>query len=157
EQSVNAQQPSGSSTDAGLTDFLKEIAVAGPKSILPKKSPAPLFDNNKKQYLLIGGGVLGGLLLLAVLAASSKKKNEETVVFTPKAEKSEGKPVKFNGNPASEIRQWMNDVERLPADVQLQAVSTKLRELNHGFDGKIGGMWGGPPEIENGVVRGIGF
>jgi Leucine-rich repeat (LRR) protein len=51
----------------------------------------------------------------------------------------------------------MKEVERMPADQQLQEVSKKLRELNNGFDGKISGQWGGPPEIENGVVRGIGF
>src|SRR5262249_1898750 len=43
DPSAGTQQPFGSSTDAGLTDFLKEIAVGTPQSILPKKSAGPLF------------------------------------------------------------------------------------------------------------------
>jgi hypothetical protein len=51
----------------------------------------------------------------------------------------------------------MKQVAGMPADDQLQAVSKKLQELNQGFDGKIGGMWSGPPEVDNGIIRGIGF
>ena len=55
------------------------------------------------------------------------------------------------------FQQWIKDVQAMPADKQVDAVSKKLMELNPGFDGKIGGIWGAKPEIENGVVVEIGF
>ena len=46
----------------------------------------------------------------------------------------------------------------MPAEQQIEAVSTKLMQLNPGFDGKVTG-WGGKgtPKIENGVVVGFEF
>jgi len=83
---AGTQPPFGSSTDAGITDFLKEIAVGSPKAVAPKKAPAPLFGKdksgkNKKKHLLIGGGILGVLALLAGLVISFRTK-EGTLVVT---------------------------------------------------------------------------
>ncbi len=170
--SSNTSVSLGTATDEGLSNFLNDISHSEANPVQRKKPAGPVFGafgafgKEQQKYLLMGGGVLGaflgGLLLLAVVAGSFKKK-EETPVVTPKLAKSEGKSVKSSDNPTTEkwktpaFQQWMNKVERMPADEQLQAVSKKLRELNEGFDGKIGGMWEGPPEIEKGVVRGIGF
>jgi len=74
EQSVGTQQPFGSSTDAGITNFLKEIAVGSPKPVPPKKSPTPLSGKGKKKLLLIGSGILGVLVLaLAVWSLSGER------------------------------------------------------------------------------------
>ena len=78
---AGTQPPFGSSTDAGITDFLKEIAVGSPKSVPPKKAPAPWFGKGKKKHLLIGGGILGVLALLAGLVISFRTK-EGTLVVT---------------------------------------------------------------------------
>ena len=53
------------------------------------------------------------------------------------------KPVSFE--------QWLQDVPRLPADQQVEAVAKKLRELNPGFDGRM------TPKLEQGVVTGLEF
>ncbi len=53
---------------------------------------------------------------------------------------------------------WVQDVQALPAEKQVEAVSQKLMELNPGFDGKVTGHFGkGTPLIENGVVTQFGF
>jgi hypothetical protein len=49
--------------------------------------------------------------------------------------------------------QWMAQVQAMPAEQQIEAVSKKLMELNPGFEGKLmGGDGKGTPVIENGVV-----
>ena len=49
--------------------------------------------------------------------------------------------------------QWMKDVQAMPAEEQIEAVSKKLMELNPGFDGRVLDADGKPvPKIENGVV-----
>ncbi len=170
--SSNSAVSLGASTDEGLTNFLKDISLSEANPVQRNKPAGRsvgvfgAFGKEKQKYLLIGGGVLGaflgGLLLLAVVAASFKKK-EEMPVVAPKLAKSEGKSVKSSGNPTSEkwntpaFQQWMKEVERMPADEQLQAVSKKLRELNPGFDGKFRSMYGESALVENGVVREIGF
>jgi serine/threonine protein kinase/Leucine-rich repeat (LRR) protein len=60
--------------------------------------------------------------------------------------------------------QWMKDVQAMPAEQQIEAVSKKLVELNPGFDGKLGRLddkdsYDGNelPTIEVGVVTAIGF
>jgi serine/threonine-protein kinase len=59
------------------------------------------------------------------------------------------------------FQQWMKDVQAMPAEMQVEAVSKKLIELNPGFDGKLTGFetasGKGSPKIENGVVTGIGL
>lgn len=52
--------------------------------------------------------------------------------------------------------QWMKDVQAMPAEKQVEAVSKKFVELNPGFNGKMTGWDGkGKPKIENGVVTEI--
>ncbi len=54
--------------------------------------------------------------------------------------------------------QWMKDVQAMPAEKQIEAVSKKLMELNPGFDGKVmDGGGRGAPKVENGVVTEFGF
>jgi serine/threonine protein kinase/Leucine-rich repeat (LRR) protein len=53
---------------------------------------------------------------------------------------------------------WVKEVQAMPAEKQVEAVSKKLVELNPGFDGKLTGAYLNPkPTIENGVVTALGF
>jgi formylglycine-generating enzyme required for sulfatase activity/serine/threonine protein kinase/Leucine-rich repeat (LRR) protein len=52
--------------------------------------------------------------------------------------------------------QWVKDVQALPAEKQVEAVSKKLMELNPAFDGRLTSFDGRKtPTIENGVVTGL--
>ena len=66
----------------------------------------------------------------------------------------------INGKPVTEFwkeveaqqaafEQWMKDVQAMPAEQQVEAVSKKLVELNPRFDGKV------TPTIHQGVVTGL--
>jgi serine/threonine protein kinase/Leucine-rich repeat (LRR) protein len=53
---------------------------------------------------------------------------------------------------------WVKDVQVMPAEQQIEAVSKKLMELNPGFDGKVTGYDGkGTPKVDKDVVMEIGF
>jgi hypothetical protein len=53
---------------------------------------------------------------------------------------------------------WFEQTAALPAEEQVKAVATRLRELNPGFDGKVTDLDGqAPPKIENGVVTELRF
>ncbi len=68
------------------------------------------------------------------------------------------KPITTYNDPA--FQQWMKDVQAMPAEKQMEAVSKKLMELNPGFDGKLTGAdpnTGTPPNIQNGVLLSLGF
>jgi serine/threonine-protein kinase len=80
EQSVRTQPSSGLSTEEGLTDFLKEISVAAPQSVLPRKPAAASLSRNRKRLLLICGGALGALCLLAAVVISLRTKDRTPVV-----------------------------------------------------------------------------
>ncbi len=56
------------------------------------------------------------------------------------------------------FQQWMKEIAALTAEKQVEAVAKKLKQLNPGFDGKVGG-WNvsGDPKIEAGVVTELGF
>ncbi len=61
-----------------------------------------------------------------------------------------------------EFQAWVAETQKLPAEKQVEAVATKLVELNPGFDGKVTGVDAkgngiGTPKIENGVVTEFGF
>jgi len=54
--------------------------------------------------------------------------------------------------------EWVQQVQAMPAEQQVQAVSKKLVELNPGFDGQVTGWLRElPPQIEDGVVTKFGF
>lgn len=54
--------------------------------------------------------------------------------------------------------QWLKDVQAMPAEKQLEAVSKKLVELNPGFDGKlVRDRSDEPPMVENGIVKKLGL
>lgn len=72
----------------------------------------------------------------------------------PAAPAIPGKP--FKHDPA--FPKWMNDVQAMPADQQIEAVRKKLVELNPGFDGKLWGYHSGKPiGINRGVVVELGM
>ncbi len=54
--------------------------------------------------------------------------------------------------------QWMKDVQAMPAEEQIEAVSKKLVVLNPGFGGKLYSFdRKGPPLIQDGIVTSLGF
>ncbi|MCE9608354.1 MAG: protein kinase, partial [Planctomycetia bacterium] len=56
------------------------------------------------------------------------------------------------------FQRWMRDVQAMPAEEQVKAVSKKLMELNPGFDGQLTDVNArGTPKIENGVVTECSF
>ncbi len=66
------------------------------------------------------------------------------------------KPIATLKDPA--FQQWMKDVQALPAEKQVEAVTKKLMELNPGFDGKLTGHdRQGAPKIVKGVVTELEF
>lgn len=81
--STGVPQSFGSVGDTGLTEFLKELSIAGPKTAVPKPTPAGLFGKDRKKLLLIGGGILGGLILLAGLVISLRPTEGMQVVKAP--------------------------------------------------------------------------
>ncbi len=112
EPSVNLQPALGSLSDAGLTDFLKEISMGGPKSVLPKKPSGPLFGKDKKKLVLIGGGILGVLVLLLVVVISLGITNRTRV------EEGGDKSIAAKEGPDSAER-WQN----WPADAPPPAIA----------------------------------
>ncbi len=82
-------------------------------------------------------------------------KTLETINFKPTAEfwkEVEEVPVKkLLGFQLPGFDEWVKQVQAMPADKQVEAVSKKLVELNPGFDGKV------TQTIENGVVTGLVF
>jgi len=67
----------------------------------------------------------------------------------------------INGKPTADFwketeEMWVKQVQAMPAEQQVEAVSKKLVELNPGFDGKFTGAYGaGTPTIQNGRVTAI--
>lgn len=68
EQSISVPQSLGSSTDEGLTNFLRDTSLAPKKPVHGTKVAKPLSDKDKFERLLIRSGVVGILVLLAGLA-----------------------------------------------------------------------------------------
>ncbi len=61
------------------------------------------------------------------------------------------KPITDFNSP--EFQAWMKEVQTMPAEEQIEAVSKKLMELNPGFDGKLTGNLGkGTPKINDNMV-----
>ena len=67
----------------------------------------------------------------------------------PPAAQADPKAAKPWNSPA--FQQWMKDVDAMPVEKQIEAVSKKLMELNPGYDGKFNS------KVENGVVTDLGI
>jgi serine/threonine protein kinase len=167
-QTVNP--PSFAASDTGLTNFLKEIAVA-PNSIVRKKPPVRTPKLNwpnlnwqsiakDKPKLLIAGGVLSALVLLAGLLISLRTRDGMLIVTVNepdaevqvlnRGEKSIAaklvpleKRAVAGGKPweSPAFKKWMQSVAAMPAEEQVEAVSNKLMKLNPEFDGKLSGYF----------------
>ena len=78
-----------------------------------------------------------------------------TASVTPQSAVAAASSTKlFMHDPA--FPKWMKDVQAMPAEKQLEAVSKKLMELNPGLDGKLT-AYSGPSKIKDGVVTDLGF
>ena len=69
-------------------------------------------------------------------------------------------PAKATTQPwnTAEFQAWVKQIQALPAEKQIDAVSKKLMELNPGFDGNVTDYNGiQTPKIVNGVVPEFGF
>ncbi len=73
EPTVAFQEPVGSVTDTGLTNFLKEISLAPKRQVHTNKGAGLLVSKDKKRLLLIRGSILGVLVLLAGLVVKVQK------------------------------------------------------------------------------------
>jgi len=80
--SAGVPQSLGSPGDTGLTDFLKELSIGGPKAAVSKAALGNVFGKDRRKLLLIGSGILGGLILLAGLVISLRPTQETHVVKT---------------------------------------------------------------------------
>lgn len=78
-----------------------------------------------------------------------------TVFWKEVEEQQKGKKLGFQ---MPGFDQWAKNVQAMPAEKQVEAVSEKFVELNPGFNGKMTG-WDGKdqPKIENGIVTEIRF
>ena len=75
EFSANRQPSFDSSTDTGLTNFLRDISLSDAAPVRRKTSAGPRVGRDRKRLLLIGGGVLGVLVLLAGLVINLRTKD----------------------------------------------------------------------------------
>jgi len=140
-ESFNTQQLFGSTTDEGLTDFLKDFSVS---PVAARKSNAL---SGRKKLTLIGGSVLGVLFLLAGLFISFKTRVEpggkQPITAKPLPLEEEEEPVvAAKGEPSvpwetPAFQKWMKKVAEMPAGEQVKAVARKLQELNPRFNGKV--------------------
>lgn len=131
-------------------------------------APAPVTKvkpsgGGRKKGMLIGGGLLA-IATLAVLIAIANKDGAKTRTEDPGEAQVEiprqpetvvARTVDETGllayqKPGFDL--WVREVQAKPAQEQLDAVSKKLVELNRGFDGKVTGWEGQPPDIGDGVV-----
>ena len=140
---------------ADLEKYQHAIGVSTstmPTISLPASSLPPGWPNSRDRQQLTGQsrrrlriGLAVGAIGLAILVA---------VVL--KLHTNNGSLPATGNQPA--FQQWIGAVAALPAEQQVAAVSKKLIELNHGFDGKLTDADGiGTPKIVGGVVSGLGF
>ncbi|MCE9532386.1 MAG: SUMF1/EgtB/PvdO family nonheme iron enzyme [Planctomycetes bacterium] len=95
-----------------------------------------------------------GFRIVRELVAPATTASVTTQPATPAAAPS--KPITDFNSP--EFLAWMKQVQAMPAEEQVKAVSKKLKELNPGFDGKITGTNGNvSPKIDKGVVTEVRF
>jgi serine/threonine-protein kinase len=85
------------------------------------------------------------------------KKQPAMVATKRRSNPSDGlasKSVAQRNTPA--FQQWVKDVQHMPAEKQVEAVNSKLKELNPEFDGKLSAPWPSdesrPPVVEDGHV-----
>lgn len=138
DQSADTQPSIASSTDAGLTDFLKELAVIGPKPVFANESTAPFFGKNKRQLAFIAGGalVLGILSVFlwqfrrdqphteAGVTADEKKSSAATALAADRAAPKEPRRMTEAERSAKQRRQA--ETERRSAEKK----AAQLRETN---------------------------
>ncbi len=158
DQPVNTQPLFDSSTDAGITNFLKEISAGRPNSIQMNKSHGLLLGKTKKQLLAIGGGVLGVLVLLAAFFVNPKTKDLSSSSPPPAKPRTGGEdPAASDAENRTDttqdpaFRKWMLQVAGLSAEEQVGVVVKRLKDLNQGFDGKE------THQVESGVVTELQF
>ena len=143
-------------TAAANTSTLSSSQMAFAEATIlstPSVKTAPVKTGKTKKLALLGAAVVSAALL-AVIIVSLKTKEGTLVVevdqpgATVDAVRQSGldgvkKPLAFQ---MPGFDQWMKDVQAMPADKQVEAVSKKLMEFNPGFDGNV------VREVENGAV-----
>jgi Leucine-rich repeat (LRR) protein len=84
------------------------------------------------------------------VTVTKDRKQVVRVTLVPKPGPVEETPEKKAAT-APDATAWERAVAVLPADVQVKAVSARLKQLNPGFDGQV------TETIEDGVVKGLAF
>jgi len=100
----------------------------------------------ERQKLLLAA-VGGGVLLLGLAVALWLVLGRSGRPGQPVA----GEPSKAAQTETPSFDQWLREVDDLPAEAQVAAVTRKLRERNPGFDGKV------DSKIEDGAVARLQF
>lgn len=155
-----------SSTDKGLTDFLRDISLAESAPVRRKKPAGPAAGKDKQKLLLIIGGSIVGVLLvaLAIWSLSGGRSVETANGKNPKPKllhadnefKDADADRPYHRFTEPEFLKWEKGVAAVSAEQQVQAVARKLQELNSnilgsGFDGTV------THKIEKGVVTELAF
>ncbi len=172
-QTVNP--PSFAASDTGLTNFLKEIAVA-PQSIDREKSPVrtprrswrDIFHDRRK--LLIGGGILGVLALLVVVLVSLRTKDgvttdsgiesgrKKSITAKPAkpiengSEEAEDYSLQFDAGSSGELPTTCLDLSQ-PFTLELYATQDGVKADSGNFPAPLYAM--GQVSINNGPTWGI--
>ncbi len=128
-------------------------AIAGPPVGLSPDTPSP-----RRVLLAVAIAVLVVLALtigiVALFVTRSEKPQEDSFAKkkTTHIQRVSVQPEKKTPDPARPVtEEWIQAVQKMPAEEQVKAVAKKLQELNPEFDGKE------THKIENGVVTELQF
>lgn len=101
---INLQPAAGFSSDGGLTEFLKDVALSESVTV-QRIQTRPAFWKENQKLLLIGAAVCGLLVVLAMVFVGPQKKNEvprvaqETKVTKEAKKSTSKKSVAVGGQP----------------------------------------------------------
>lgn len=116
-----------STTDEGLTNFLKEVAVSAPKPVPAGKSTAAHVGTSTKRLPLIGGGVLAlGILALVIWQFRGRQPPAEADASVDGKKPSEAESLSANQPDPDETR-GVNKAEPL-AEADRLAEEKKVQE-----------------------------
>ena len=177
--STTARKGEVASTVALSPEQKKKLAATAKKKPRGSITDVVASEKTKHLFLKIIGGTFATIIapiLVTYLIKHLEKKDEPAkppaavadatvpVVEASNTSSQPAVPVASGGGQPNKpwntpaFQAWVKEVQAMPAEEQVKAVSKKLVELNPGFDGKVFGVTSqSAPKIENGVVTAFGF
>ena len=152
--------------DVQAGQVIRQTPEPTSETILDSEPTLTMHGNKRvsgnRKAALIGAALLGIVMLASAVVSimtrdGTQLRNKAPVTSTilPIANKPVRTPLAFE---KPEFEKWEESVSAKPAHEQLNAVVSKLRELNPNFDGKVTSADGkGTPKIEDGVVTEFGL